>query len=190
MLLQPLRWCCVDCVIHHERDVREEQRHRYMWREQAITEWSRHVNSIVACCHGAKLCAYAARDFRSHHYLYTFVGKSSIHQLWSLSFPLFIPVTTVYPKQWQTSLSLSCLIFKIINVIYQVFSWIRVSFLLKLQGELNTALLTSPSTTPCELSWMPASYTSGKPFHSHRHPTCWASSQWSHTVSSTLSHGA
>jgi len=22
--LQPLRWCCVDCVIHHERDVREE----------------------------------------------------------------------------------------------------------------------------------------------------------------------
>jgi len=24
--------------------------------------------SIVACCHGAKLCAHAARDFRSHHY--------------------------------------------------------------------------------------------------------------------------
>jgi len=24
--------------------------------------------SIVACCHGAKLCAYAARDFRSHQY--------------------------------------------------------------------------------------------------------------------------
>ena len=24
-LLQPLRWCCVECVIHHERDVREEQ---------------------------------------------------------------------------------------------------------------------------------------------------------------------
>jgi len=23
-LLQPLRWCCVDCVIHHERDVNEE----------------------------------------------------------------------------------------------------------------------------------------------------------------------
>jgi len=29
-LLQPLRWCCVDCVIHHERDVREEQHHTYM----------------------------------------------------------------------------------------------------------------------------------------------------------------
>ena len=24
VLLQPLRWCCVDCVIHHERDVWEE----------------------------------------------------------------------------------------------------------------------------------------------------------------------
>jgi len=24
VLLQPLRWRCVDCVIHHERDVREE----------------------------------------------------------------------------------------------------------------------------------------------------------------------
>jgi len=38
VLLQPLRWCCVDCVIHHERDVREEQHDTYMWREQAIIE--------------------------------------------------------------------------------------------------------------------------------------------------------
>jgi len=30
-MLQPLRWCCVKCVIHHERDVREEQHHTYMW---------------------------------------------------------------------------------------------------------------------------------------------------------------
>ena len=42
-----------------------------MWREQAIIEWSWHVNSIVACCHSAKLCAYAARDFRSQHYQHT-----------------------------------------------------------------------------------------------------------------------
>jgi len=27
MLLQPLRWCCVDCVIHHERGVRKEQKY-------------------------------------------------------------------------------------------------------------------------------------------------------------------
>jgi len=70
------RGCCcnlsggvaLDCVIHHERDVHEEQRHTYMWREQAIIEWSWHVNSIVACCHSAKLCAYATRDFRSQQY--------------------------------------------------------------------------------------------------------------------------
>ena len=33
--------------------------------EQAIIEWSRRVISIVACCHGAKLYAHAARHFRS-----------------------------------------------------------------------------------------------------------------------------
>jgi len=38
VVLQPLRWCCVDCVIPHERDVRKEQHHTYMWREQAIIE--------------------------------------------------------------------------------------------------------------------------------------------------------
>jgi len=32
MLLQPFRWCCVDCVIHHERDVREEQKYMYVAR--------------------------------------------------------------------------------------------------------------------------------------------------------------
>jgi len=32
ILLQPLRWCCVDCVIHHERDVREEQKYMYVAR--------------------------------------------------------------------------------------------------------------------------------------------------------------
>ena len=38
--------------------------------------------------------------------------------------------------------------------------------------------------------WMPASYTSGQPFNSRGHPTCWASSQWNHAVSSTPCHGA
>jgi len=32
MLLQPLRWRCVECVIHHERDVREEQQYAYVAR--------------------------------------------------------------------------------------------------------------------------------------------------------------
>ena len=38
--------------------------------------------------------------------------------------------------------------------------------------------------------WMPASYTSGQPTHPRRHPTCWASSQRSPTVSRTPCHGA
>jgi len=37
---------------------------------------------------------------------------------------------------------------------------------------------------------MPASYTSELPSNPRRHPTCWASSQWSHTVSSTPCQGA
>jgi len=36
----------------------------YIWREQAISDWSWHVNSIVAFCHSVKLCALAARAFR------------------------------------------------------------------------------------------------------------------------------
>jgi len=67
LLLQPLRWCCVDCMIHHEWDVREEQKYMYVARTSNIIEWSRRVIAIVACCHSAKLCAYAARDFRSQH---------------------------------------------------------------------------------------------------------------------------
>ena len=50
MLLQPLRWCCIDCVIHHERDVREEQHHTYMWREHAIIECSWHGKKALYCC--------------------------------------------------------------------------------------------------------------------------------------------
>ena len=37
----------------------------YMWREQAIEREIGSMISIFACCHGAKLCAHAARDFRS-----------------------------------------------------------------------------------------------------------------------------
>ena len=37
----------------------------YMWREQAIIQWSRWVISIVVCYHSVKLCALAAQDFRS-----------------------------------------------------------------------------------------------------------------------------
>jgi len=40
------------------------------------------------------------------------------------------------------------------------------------------------------VNWIPASYTSGQPSNPCRHPTCWALSHWSHTVSSTPCHGA
>jgi len=46
---------------------------------------------------------------------------------------------------------------------------------------------TPLSTTPCKL-WHPT--PAGQPSNPRRHPTCWASSQWSHTVCSTLCHGA
>jgi len=42
MLLQPIRWRCVDCVIHHERDVREEQQYIYVVRtsnNRVIVVW-------------------------------------------------------------------------------------------------------------------------------------------------------
>ena len=32
MLLQHLRWHCIDCVIHHKRDMGEEQHHIYVAR--------------------------------------------------------------------------------------------------------------------------------------------------------------
>jgi len=32
ILLQPLRWCCIECVIHHERHVCEEQQYVYVAR--------------------------------------------------------------------------------------------------------------------------------------------------------------
>jgi len=38
--------------------------------------------------------------------------------------------------------------------------------------------------------WMLASYTSKQSSNRRRHPTCWTSSQWSHTVSSTPCHEA
>jgi len=41
-VLQPLWWRCVDCVIHHERDAREEQQYIYVAR-------TRNNREIMAC---------------------------------------------------------------------------------------------------------------------------------------------
>jgi len=69
ILLQPLWWYCVDCVIHHKRDVREEYHHYYVCSANKLN--NRVISSgdlYVACCHGVKLCAHAAWDFRSQQY--------------------------------------------------------------------------------------------------------------------------
>ena len=52
VLLQPLRWRCTDCVIHHERDVREQQ---------CVARKSN--NSVIAACELLLLLAATVRSF-------------------------------------------------------------------------------------------------------------------------------
>ena len=53
----------------------------YMWCEQAIIEWSRRVNSIIACCHSVKFCAHAARAFQSQQNVaVTRMWRSCLHK--------------------------------------------------------------------------------------------------------------
>jgi len=50
ILLQPLQWCCVDCVIYHEQDVREEQKYIYVARtsnNRVTTQVRILVNSTI-----------------------------------------------------------------------------------------------------------------------------------------------
>ena len=47
MLLQPLQWHCIECVIHHEQDVREKQQYICMVR----TSYNRVILSgDLYCC--------------------------------------------------------------------------------------------------------------------------------------------
>jgi len=60
---------------------------------------------------------------------------------------------------------------------------------------LRACMVSQCSYPPhqCRLAncnWMPTPYTSGQPSYPRRHPTCWASSQWSHTASGMPCHGA
>ena len=69
LLLQPLRWCCVDFMIHHERDVREEQKYFYVARTSnngvIPMEWSWWVTSNNACEIGEQLIVLAKGDHES-----------------------------------------------------------------------------------------------------------------------------
>ena len=70
LVLQPLRWCCVDCVIHHERDVREEQKYMYVAQTSnnrvIPKEWSWWVTSNNNACEpGEQLIVFANGDDES-----------------------------------------------------------------------------------------------------------------------------
>ena len=73
----------------------------YLWREQAIIEWSRPVISIVACCHSVKLCALAARAFRpQHHENQRIIRKSSNkHQMTNIN-SLILSAEANSIRQW------------------------------------------------------------------------------------------
>jgi len=61
-LLQPLGWHCAEYMVHHEWIVHKEKHHIHVAR----TSNNRVIMacySIVACCHGMKLCAHAAWAF-------------------------------------------------------------------------------------------------------------------------------
>jgi len=58
--MQPLWWRCVDCMIHHERDVREEQKYMYVAR----TSNNRVMSSGDLCCYLLPRCE-ALRTCRS-----------------------------------------------------------------------------------------------------------------------------
>ena len=46
IVLQPVRWRCVKCVIHHERDVHEEQQYLYVARTSN--------NGVIVACKQAR----------------------------------------------------------------------------------------------------------------------------------------
>jgi len=92
----------------------------YMWRKQAIIEWSWHVISIVVCCHSVELCALAARAFRSQqtwsyrvhqtpHHWYRYVLRSTAilykltgkYACWSLREKTNLHNTVIGEKYWR-----------------------------------------------------------------------------------------
>ena len=63
-LLQPRRWRCAECAVHHERNVREEQHHIHVARtsnNRVIVARDLYCCLLPQC----DACALAARAFRS-----------------------------------------------------------------------------------------------------------------------------
>ena len=60
--------------------------------------------SIVACCHGAKLCAHAARDFRSQHWLLVTCWALLIGDHWKRVFvSVSLESTSAWCSRWNVS---------------------------------------------------------------------------------------
>ena len=82
-LSQPLRWCCVDCVIHHERDVREEHKYMHVARTSnnrvIPMEWSWWVTSYNACEPGEQLIVLANGDNESDLYCCLLQRYEALH---------------------------------------------------------------------------------------------------------------
>ena len=89
MLLQPLRWCCVDCVIRHERDVREEQKYMYVAR----TSNNRMISSGDLCCCLLPRCE-ALRTCRSGFLIAT-KCTTSVTLAMSIVLRLYVALITV-----------------------------------------------------------------------------------------------
>ena len=70
-LLQPLRWRCVDCVIHHEWDVREEQQNIYVARtrnNRVIVAWELYC-CLMPQCEALRTCrsGFSDRNRLNYH---------------------------------------------------------------------------------------------------------------------------
>jgi len=63
-VLQPLRWRCVDCVIHHERDVREEQQNIYVARtsNNRVIMACELILLLAAKCEALRTCRSGVSD--------------------------------------------------------------------------------------------------------------------------------
>jgi len=72
----------------------------YMYREQAIVREIANMISIVACCHGAKLCAHTARDIKLLQQ-YKLLGQQQRYGLvWAVMLnPAELPITAKAPMR-------------------------------------------------------------------------------------------
>ena len=115
ILLQTLRWCCVDCMIHHERDVREEQKCMYVAR----TSNNRVISSgdLYCCllprCESLRTCRSGfpiATKLTSHNsrlleLTQWSIGWAFLPPLWC--FPPITPKVAIPPSLRNTALQLS-----------------------------------------------------------------------------------